>query len=95
MITGAWQEARDVDQHDDGDVEAVAGAHEACGLLGGVDVQTAGELGGLVGHDADRAAVDAAEPDDDVAGITRLHLEELVVVEDAGDDLVHVVGLVR
>ena len=84
-----------VDQHDDRDVEAVAGPHEPGGLLRGVDVQAAGELGRLVGHDADRAAVDAAEPDDDVLRVTGLDLEELVVVEDAGDDLVHVVGLVR
>jgi hypothetical protein len=42
-----------------------------------------------------RAALDAAEPDDDVGRIAGLHLEELVIVEDAGDHLVHVVGLVR
>ena len=39
--------------------------------------------------------LDAAEADDDVRGVAGLHLEELVVVEDAGDDLVHVVRLVR
>ena len=43
----------------------------------------------------DRAAVNASEADDDVGRVAGLHLEELVVVEDAGDDLVHVVGLVR
>ena len=43
----------------------------------------------------DAAAVDAAEADDDVAGAFGLDLEEFVVVEDAADDLVHVVGLVR
>ena len=38
--------------------------------------------------------VDATEPDHDVLGVAGLHLEELVVVEDAGDHLVHVVRLV-
>ena len=57
--------------------------------------ETAGELGGLVGDDADAAAVDPAEADDDVGGVLGLDLEELVVVEDAPDDLVHVVRLVR
>ena len=54
----------------------------------------AGELHRLVGHDADRAALDPAEADDDVRREQRLHLEELAVVEDVLDDRVHVVGLV-
>lgn len=53
------------------------------------------ELGGLVGHDADGAALDAAEADDDVLRVTGLDFQELVLVEDPGDDLVHVVRLVR
>lgn len=46
LLVGAGQEAWDVDEHDDRDVEAVAGPHEAGGFLGGVDVEAAGELGG-------------------------------------------------
>ncbi len=82
LLLGAGQEARDVDEGDDRDVEGVAGAHEAGGLLGGVDVEAAGELGRLVGDDADAAAVDATEADDDVLGALGLDLEELVVVEE-------------
>src|SRR6185369_5512770 len=69
LLVGAGKEAGDVDQHHDRDVEAVAGPHEPGGLLGGVDVQAAGELGGLVGHDADRAPVDPAEADDDIGRV--------------------------
>ncbi len=83
-----------VDEGEHRDVERVAGAHEACGLLGGVDVEGAGELHRLVGHDADRPALDAAVADHDVGGEQLHHLEELFVVEDRPDDLVHVVGLV-
>ena len=59
-----------------------------------VDVEAAGELGRLVGDDADGKAVDAAEADDDVHRALGLDFEELVVVEDAADDLVHVIRLV-
>ena len=38
--------------------------------------------------------VDAREPAHDVAGPERVHLEELAVVDDLGDDLLHVVRLV-
>ena len=53
-----------------------------------------GELHRLVGDDADRVALDPAEADDDVRREQRHDLEELLVVEDGGDHLVHVVGLV-
>ena len=95
LLVGAGQEAGDVDEGEHRDVERVAGAHEPGRLLRGVDVQGAGELHRLVGHDADRAALDPAEADEDVRREQRLHLEELAVVEDVLDDGVHVVGLVR
>src|SRR5690606_24146766 len=77
LLAGAGQEARDVDQREDRDVERVAGADEARGLLRGLDVQATGELGGLVGDDADAAALDATEADDDVHRVLTLDLEEL------------------
>jgi hypothetical protein len=96
LLVGAGQEARHVDEGQDRHVEGVAGAHEPRGLLGGVDVERAGELHRVVGHDAHRAALDPAEADDDVRGEQRLDLEELAVVERLDlDDLVHVVGHVR
>ena len=81
LLVGAGQEAGHVDEGQHRDVEGVAGAHEAGGLLGGVDVEAAGELHRLVGDDADRAALDAAEADEDVRREQRLDLEELLVVE--------------
>ena len=95
LLLGSRQEAGNVHQHDDRHVEAVAGSDEPGGFFRGVDVQAAGELGRLVSDDADRAAVDPPEPDDDVLRVSGLHLEELVVVEDPGDHLVHVIRLVR
>ena len=43
----------------------------------------------------DAATVEPGEPDDDVHGPQREHLEELAVVDDVADHLVHVVGLFR
>jgi hypothetical protein len=87
LLVGAGQEARDVDEGEDRDVEGVAGAHEPGRLLRGVDVEAAGELHRLVGDDADRAALDPAEADEDVRREQRLDLEELAVVDDVLDDL--------
>ena len=79
---------------DERDVEGVARPHEAGGLLRGVDVEGAGQHLGLVADDADRVPVDAGEAGHDVAGPVGEDLEEVAVVDDLGDDLLHVVGLV-
>ena len=76
------------------DVERVARAHEARGLLGGVDVEHARELRGLVADDADRVAVQAREAADDVLGVVLVDLEELLVVDDQLDHVAHVIRLV-
>ena len=55
-----------VDEGDQRDVERVAGAHEAGRLLGGLDVEHAGEHHRLVADDADGVAVDAGEAAHDV-----------------------------
>ena len=50
---------------------------------------------GWFADDADRAPVQAREPDHDVHGPQREDLQELAVVDDAADHLVHVVRLLR
>ncbi len=66
-------------------LKAVAEADEARGLLGGVDVEAAGEDQRLVGDDADGGAVDADEADEDVAGVVLLQLEEIAFVGELSD----------
>ena len=95
LLLRARQEARDVHQGDERNVEGVAEADEARGLAGRVDVQHAGQHVGLVRDDTDAAAVHVREAHDDVLGEILVDLEETVVVHDAADDAVHVVGLVR
>ena len=55
----------------------------------------AGQVGRLVGDDADGPAAQAREADDDVRRVVPVHLEEVPVVGDRVDDVVHVVRLVR
>ncbi len=95
LLVGAGQEAGHVDERHERHVERVARAHEPRRLLRRVDVERAREVGRLVADDADHVAVDAREPAHDVAGPQRVDLEELAVVDDLGDDLLHVVRLVR
>ncbi len=94
----AGEEARYVDERYQRNVEAVAEAHEAGCLARSVAVEHAGEHLRLVGNDADRLAVHACETHDDVLGIVALHFEELAVVYDGVDDVIHIVraaGIVR
>ena len=92
LLPDAGEEAGDVDEGQDRNVEGVAEAHEARRLLGRIDVEHAGQHHRLVGDDSDRAALDPAEADDDVGGVRRLDLEEVALVGDLPDQLVHVVG---
>ena len=88
------QEARNVHQGHDRNVERIAEADETRGLAAGVDVEHAGHELGLVGDDADRLAVETREAGDDVLGVSGSRLQVLAVVHDRTDDLGHVVGFV-
>ena len=94
FLAGAGEEARAVDEGDDRHVERVAQADEAGDLVGGVDVQRAGHVAGLVGDDADRITVEAGEADYRVGRVVGLDLEEAVLVEDHLDCIADVVRLV-
>ena len=91
----AGQEAGDVDQGHDRDIERVAEAHETAGLDRAGNVQAAGQNHGLVGDDTDRVAFDPCEADDDIRRIVRLQFEEVALVRDLVDQFLDIVGLVR
>ena len=92
FLTRSRQEARHVHEAHDGDIEAVAEAHEASSLARGVAVEYAGVNAGLVGHNANALAVEAGETDDNVARKGTLHFEELTIVHHSRDNLIHIVG---
>ena len=95
LLRGAGQESRHVDKGQDRDVEAIAKPDKARRFARAVDVEAAGQHHRLVGDDPDRRTFDAGEPDQDIAGEIALDLEEVEVVDDLHDQLLHVVGLVR
>jgi len=70
-------------------------ADEAGALVRGVDVQHPGQHRGLLRHDPDGPAMKAGEAHQQVGGEVAVHLQELTMVDDAPDDLAHVVGLGR
>lgn len=54
-LHGAGKETGNIHEGDDGDVEGVQEAHEAGGLHGGVNVQAAGQVTGVVRHNLRRS----------------------------------------
>jgi hypothetical protein len=94
LLVDAGQEAGHVDEREQRDVERVAGAHEAGGLLRrSMSRQPAITIGWLATMPTD-AALDAAEAARRCCRPSAEDLEELAVVEHRLDDLAHVVGLV-
>ena len=92
LLLDAGQEARGVDDEHQRHVERVAEPHEAGGLVGGLVVDRARHVHRLVGDHPDRTAVDAGVTGDDRLAGLRGDVEEVAVVEDPQQDLVHVVG---
>src|SRR6266478_5194316 len=95
FLLRAGEEAGDVLEGDERDVESVAEAHEARAFYGGVDVEHAGKKGGLIGDDADRAAIQSRKTHDDIFGEMFVNFEEVRIVHDGVDGVFDVVGLLR
>ena len=85
LLLDPGQETRHIDQREQRNVEGIAEADEARGFVGGIDVERARQHVGLVGDDADRAALQAAEADHDVRREAGLNLQEILVVDDPRD----------
>ena len=92
LLVAAGQIAGHVGDGQQRDIEGVAAADEAAGLVGRVHVQAARHDLGLVGDDAHGPAAQPGQGGDDVLGKVVVRLEEVAVVDDGPDDVVHVVG---
>jgi len=68
--------------------------HEPRRLHRGVDIQGAGQMRRLIGHDAHRATAQPREAHDDVPREMLMHFEQHAVVHDRTDDVDDVVGLI-
>ena len=95
FLVCAAEEARNVHEGHQRDVEGIAETHEAGCLAGSVDVQAASKYARLVGHDSDAPSAHMGEADYDILGVVLVDFEELSVIHDGGNDAVHIVGLVR
>ncbi len=91
LLSCAGKEARNINKRHQGNVEGVAEANEAGTLARCVAVEHACEVLGLVCHDAYCLSVEAGEAHDEVLGVVALYFEELAVVDNGTDYLVHVV----
>ena len=88
------QEAGNMDEGDDRNVETVAEAHEtraSCGMRRNRGRRPAQRL---VGDEADGRALDAPEAGDDIPCVRLLDLEEIALVRDLEDQFLDVIGLV-
>ena len=81
FLRGAGQEAGDIDEGDDRDVERIAEPHEPRGLLDALMSSTPASTIGWLATTPTVRAFDPAEPDDDIAGVVRLDFEEIALVQ--------------
>ena len=92
LLLRARQKSRHIDKRHDGNIEAVAKSNKARRLHRGVDVQTARQMGRLVGDNAHRAAAEMGKADENIARELRLHFVEIAFIDHRRDQLFHVIG---
>ena len=92
LLVDTGEETGDIDEGHDGDVEGIAEADETGTLDGGVDIQATGKFERLVGDNTDSATFHATETDDNVLSEIGGDFEELVVIDDHLQELLHIVG---
>ena len=94
FLGGARQKTRHINKGHDWNTEGIAESDETCRLDRRLNVETPGKHHGLIGHDANSRTAHAAEPDQNIACKVRFKLKEITVVDDFGDELMHVIRLV-
>mmetsp|Transcript_46039 Transcript_46039/g.104903 ORF Transcript_46039/g.104903 Transcript_46039/m.104903 type:complete len:552 (+) Transcript_46039:582-2237(+) len=98
LLRDSREEPRHVYHRHQGDVEGVAEPHEPRRFTRAVDVEASSEVSRLVRHHPHRPPLQPREARDDILGEVGHDLEEVVVIHDLVDDLVHIVrgvGVVR
>src|SRR5262249_54380543 len=95
FLARAGEEAGYVLEGDQRDVEGVTETHEPRAFHRRIDIEASRQKRGLIGDDANRAAVHAREPDHDIPGEMFVYFEKLAIIHNAVDDVLHVVGQIR
>ena len=81
------KKSRNIHESDERDVETIAEPDKTGAFDGGIDIEHPGQECRLVGHDAYGFPAKAGKTDDDILGIMRHHLEEIMVIHHSGDDV--------
>src|SRR2546427_10246187 len=89
------QEARNIHQSQDQDVESITEPDEACSLDRGISVKGPGVNFRLVRHDPNRVSVESGESNVDILSPERLYLEQFASIDDPGYGIPDIVRLVR
>ena len=95
FLVRSGQETGYVLKDNQGNIEGIAEANKSGSFNGRIDVQDPCQDRGLVRDDPDRPAAESREADDDIRRIESVHLEEIGIIDDQPDHLLHVVGLAR
>lgn len=92
LLGGSWQKSWNIDQGDDWDVEGIAEADEASSLHGRVDVEASSRELWIVSDDSDGTSIHSGETDDQILSVVWHDLEEVTLINESVDDILHVVG---
>ncbi len=95
LLHGAGEKPRHIFEGHQRDVERIAKPYESRAFGRGVDVERAGQMSWLIGHDANGAATEPPKADNDIAGVVLMNFQEASVIRNGMDQLEHVVRLIR
>ena len=95
FLLGARQEAGDILESNQRNIESVAKTNEAGTFDGSVDIEDACENSWLIADDADRPSVKPRKAHNEVLCVVFVDFEEKSVVNDGMDSVLDVVRLLR
>src|SRR5437764_4869348 len=91
FLASTGQKTGDILECNQRDVEAIAEADEARALHRRVDVEGPRQHRGLIGNNADRAAIHSRKSYDNVLRVMLVHFEEIAVVDHGMDHVLDVI----
>src|ERR1035441_5227185 len=91
LLLDSGKKARHIHKSDQRNVKCIAKADKARRLIGGIDVQHAGQMIRLAGDNADRAAFEPSEANNNVCGKFRLDFKKFLIIQNALDHIAHII----
>mmetsp|Transcript_7896 Transcript_7896/g.14370 ORF Transcript_7896/g.14370 Transcript_7896/m.14370 type:complete len:222 (-) Transcript_7896:566-1231(-) len=94
FLIGARKETRHVDKGDERNVESVAESYESSSLVGSFNIKAACEGQRVVSNDSNRASFHTSKGSNDILSHVRLDFKEIAVIDDATNNILHVIGCI-